>query len=146
MSSITDWLSAVGQVAGALGTLAAVVVALLVSFRDNRRLASELRDREASTARLVSAVIRRDPGLVFLEIRNDAREAVHDMEAELTGPGSAGLRLSAQRVEERDGRFMAAGPGTGTESLRVLRPGETRRLVVETVATTARRHGRPVPG
>ncbi|QJT06270.1 hypothetical protein G9272_43120 [Streptomyces asoensis] len=138
--SITDWLSAIGQVVGAVGTLAAVMVALLVSFKDNRRLVSELRDREAATARLVSATVRRDLGLTFLEIRNDGREAVHDMEVELTGAQSAELRVRGQKVEERNGRFVAAGPGTGTESVRVLRPGEVRRLVVETMATAATAH------
>lgn len=139
--SITDWLSAVGQVVGAVGTLAAVTVALLVSFRDNRRLMSELRDREAATARLVSAVVRRDLGLTFLEIRNDSREAVHDVEMELAGPGSADLRVRAQKVEELNGRFVAAGPGTGTESVHALQPGEIRRLVVETTATAVTAHG-----
>ncbi len=126
---ITDWLSAVGQVAGAIGTFAAVAVALRLAVKDNRRLASELRDREASTARLVSATIRRGLGLTFLEIRNDSNEAIHDLDVRVTGAGA--LRVTGQNVEERNGRFVPAGPGSATESVRALRPGEVRRLVVE---------------
>ncbi|MGW2052151.1 hypothetical protein ACWCPF_44640 [Streptomyces sp. NPDC001858] len=120
--------------AGAVGTFAAVTVALLLAVKDNRRLASELRDREASTARLVSATIRRGLGLSFLEIRNDSREAIHDLDVQVTVTGPGTVRVTGQNVEDRNGRFVAVGPGPATEGVRALRPGEVRRLVVQAAA------------
>jgi hypothetical protein len=39
--SVLDWVSALGQAAGAIGTLAAVGVALWVAGQDGRRLRAE---------------------------------------------------------------------------------------------------------
>jgi hypothetical protein len=55
-------MSAIAQIAGAVGTLAAVVVALWVASRDSHRLQAELSDREAGQARLIIADVHREGG------------------------------------------------------------------------------------
>lgn len=52
-ASTADWIAAIGQAVGAVGTLAAVVVALAVSRRDGQRVRSEKEQQERSQARMV---------------------------------------------------------------------------------------------
>jgi hypothetical protein len=51
--SLATWLGVIGQWVGAMGTLAAVGVALWLAQRGHRREVAEQRDREATQARLV---------------------------------------------------------------------------------------------
>ena len=125
---VTDWLSAIGQVAGAVGTFVAVAVALTIAIRDNRRLAAEIRDREAAPARLVTAVVRHDYGLTFLEIRNDSAEPIYNPEVSLTTTAEFSYQVTSRRVEERNGRFVEAD--SIPEGLRIIRAHEAWRLVV----------------
>jgi hypothetical protein len=51
--AVATWLSVAGQWVGALGTIAAVGLALWLAQRETRRITAERRDREAAQARLV---------------------------------------------------------------------------------------------
>lgn len=55
MDSNAPWVAALGEVAGALATFAAVVVALVLASRDDRRRHRENLDRATAQARLVLA-------------------------------------------------------------------------------------------
>jgi chloramphenicol 3-O-phosphotransferase len=55
--SVPDWVSALGQVAGAVSTFTAVMVALWVARRDGRWRRAEQSDREAGQARLITAEV-----------------------------------------------------------------------------------------
>lgn len=57
----TDVFAAWGQVAGAAGTLLAVVVALWIAIRDGRYRDAERRDNEMAHARVVSGARASDP-------------------------------------------------------------------------------------
>lgn len=131
---ITDWLTAIGTVLGAVGTIAAVTVALAIAIRDNRRLVAEARDREAAVARLVTATLRRDVGLTFLEIRNDSPETVYHPVVELSVCGPVSYLVTGQKVEERNGRFVAVD--SRDEAVGFVPPHESARLLVETKGTT----------
>jgi hypothetical protein len=126
---VTDWLSAIGQVVGAVATFAAVVVALAIAIKDNKRLAAEIRDREAVSARLITANLCRDFGLTYLEIRNDGASAVYNLDVAVTSSVAASYRVTGRKVEERNGRFVEVE--SMSEGVRVLLPHEVRRLAVE---------------
>lgn len=132
---ITDWISAIGQVLGAIGTFAAVAVALAIAIRDNRRLVAEARDREAGVARLVTAMVRRDVGLTFLEIRNDSPETIYHPVVELTASGPFRYRVTGQKVEERNGRFVVAD--SRDEAVAFVPPHDSSRLLVEMNGTSS---------
>jgi len=51
--AVATWLSVAGQWVGALGTIAAVGLALWLAQRETRQLTAERRDREEAQARLV---------------------------------------------------------------------------------------------
>ncbi|MGH4011626.1 MAG: hypothetical protein ACRDTH_26255 [Pseudonocardiaceae bacterium] len=53
VDSVATWLGVVGQLVGAIGTIAAVCVALWLAQRERRRSEVERRDREAAQARLI---------------------------------------------------------------------------------------------
>ena len=52
--TVADWLAAWGQVGGAVGTTAAVAVALWLGFRDRRWRRADQADRDVGQARLVT--------------------------------------------------------------------------------------------
>lgn len=53
VDAVATWLSVAGQWVGALGTIAAVGLALWLAQREDRRVTAERRDREAAQAKLV---------------------------------------------------------------------------------------------
>jgi hypothetical protein len=59
-SNVTDWLSAWGQIAGAVATFAAVVVALWIAVRDERRIEQNRLDEAHGEAAMAVAEMRRD--------------------------------------------------------------------------------------
>lgn len=86
--SVANWVAAVGQVLGAVGTFAAVVVALRLARWERRRDTAERRDREAAQARLVTITVdyrdfnRAIPGVV---ITNHSEQPVHRPEVHSMG-------------------------------------------------------------
>ena len=59
-SGPAEWISAIGQIVAAAGTLAAVVIALWLARLDGRRIRAELADRDAGQARLIMfEIVRR---------------------------------------------------------------------------------------
>ncbi len=107
-----DWVSVVGQLAGVLGTLTAVVVALWVARRDGRRQRVEQSDRDAGQARLVTADVHRDAGRWWVRTTNHSAAPVFDVAV----------------VEVRhEGGVSAVEPVPGAPAvLHVLPAGETR--------------------
>ncbi|MGH3778872.1 MAG: hypothetical protein ACRDRR_24585 [Pseudonocardiaceae bacterium] len=82
--SVATWLGVAGQWAGAIGTVAAVVVALRLARWERRRDTAERRDREAAQARLVTIVVtypeyddRREHNVPWVEITNHSQQPVH---------------------------------------------------------------------
>jgi hypothetical protein len=78
--SALDWVSALGQAAGAVGTLAAVVVALWVALRDGRQLRAEQSDRAAGQARLIIADVHRESGRWWVRTTNHSAAPVFEVE------------------------------------------------------------------
>lgn len=78
--SALDWMSAITQIAGTVGTLAAVAVALWVAGRDGRRLRAELSDREAGQARLIIAGVHREGGRWWVRTTNHSAAPVFGIE------------------------------------------------------------------
>lgn len=127
--NVADWISTIGQAVGALGTLAAVAVALWLAKRDNNRLIAERRDRDISQARLISAAVQRDVGVLYLEVRNDSPGSIYDLTVQDDQLVSQGYRVTHSLVEEQNGRFIrtrkvANGPHT-------LPPGSSLKLAIE---------------
>jgi hypothetical protein len=77
---VPDWVSALGQVAGAAGTFAAVVLALWVARRDGRWRRAEQSDREAGQARLIIADMHHDDGRWWVRTTNHSTAPVFDVE------------------------------------------------------------------
>jgi hypothetical protein len=110
--SALDWVSAIAQIAGAFGTLAAVVVALWVASRDGRRLRAELSDREKGQARLIFADVHEESGRWWVRTTNHSTAPVFTVEVvEIQHQGG----VSA----------IEAVPGAPA-ILDVLEPGQTR--------------------
>jgi hypothetical protein len=78
--TVVDWMSAVGEVAGAAATFAAVVVALSVARRSRRAELAEQADRRAGQARLVTAHLHRADGRWWVRTTNDSTAPVFDVE------------------------------------------------------------------
>lgn len=57
---VLEWSVAIAQVVGAVGTLAAVVVALWIAVRDGRRVRADQADRDARQARLITFEVYED--------------------------------------------------------------------------------------
>jgi hypothetical protein len=77
--SVVDWISAVGEVVGAVGTLAAVIVALWLARLDRQRIWAELEDREAGQARLVTFEVVRRGGRWRVQTTNHSVAPVFDV-------------------------------------------------------------------
>jgi hypothetical protein len=73
-------VSALGVVAGALGTFAAVVVALWVSNRNTRQQRAEQADREAGQARLIIMDVYRAAGRWWVRTANHSTAPVFDVQ------------------------------------------------------------------
>lgn len=73
-------MSAIAQIAGTVGTFAAVAVALWVATRDGRRLRAERSDREAGQARLVIANVHREGGRWWVRTTNHSTAPVFGVE------------------------------------------------------------------
>jgi hypothetical protein len=132
-ASALDWIRAVGQVAGALGTLAAVAVALWVARRDGQRLRAEQADRDASQARLVTADVHREDGRWWVRTTNHSSAPVYSVEvvaarhardagesAVEAVPGAPAVLDALAAGETRD-RALADGGGDPSDGLVVLR-------------------------
>lgn len=78
--SALDWVSALGQAVGAVGTLLAVVVALWVASRDGRRRRAEQSDRDAGQARLIIADVHREGGRWWVRTTNHSAAPVFGVE------------------------------------------------------------------
>ncbi|GGS40847.1 hypothetical protein [Actinokineospora fastidiosa] len=65
-----DVLAAWGQVAGAMATVAAVVVAFWIALRDSRHRDAERRDSESAHARLLSAARAENPPALRISYTN----------------------------------------------------------------------------
>ena len=69
-SGPAEWISAIGQIVAAAGTLAAVVIALWLARLDGRRIRAELADRDAGQAREAAKLRMRED--VFAADGHDA--------------------------------------------------------------------------
>jgi hypothetical protein len=78
--TVLDWLSTVGETVGAVGTVAAVVVALWIANRDGRQRRAERADRDAGQARLISAELRREDGRWWVRTTNHSIAPIFDCE------------------------------------------------------------------
>jgi hypothetical protein len=78
--AVVDWVSALGEVAGAVGTVAAVVVALWVSNRSMRQQRAEQADREAGQARLITVDFYRADGRWWVRTTNHSAAPVFDVQ------------------------------------------------------------------
>jgi hypothetical protein len=85
---VVDWVSAGGEVAGAIGTFAAVVVALWVSIRSAQRQRAEQIDREAGQARLITTELRHEDGRWWVRTTNHSTAPIFD--ARILGVRHAG--------------------------------------------------------
>lgn len=77
-----DWWGAAGQWAGAVGTVAAVAVALWIAIRDGRvaradRAKRELREWQEQAAKVTAWIETTDAGEVHMIVSNANSEAVH---------------------------------------------------------------------
>jgi hypothetical protein len=122
-SNVTDWLSAWGQIAGAVATFAAVVVALWIAVRDERRIEQNRLDEAHGEAAMAVAEMRRD---AVAEITNHSSRPIREPKVidfefvgrpdimwranepdlpagNYLGPGSA--------ANTRGGYWVATGPG-----------------------------------
>jgi hypothetical protein len=77
---VVDWVSAAGEVTGAIGTVAAVVVALWVSIRSAQRQHAEQADREAAQARLITADLHRANGRWWARTTNHSMAPIFDVQ------------------------------------------------------------------
>ena len=126
---ITDWISAIGQVAGAVGTFAAVALALWLASKENGRLIAERRDSEAADARLVVASVRHDIGISFLEVRNDGSAPVYQLEFGDVTSGAHTYVVTESIVDYRGGRYVAEA--TVAEMPMNIAPKESVRLALK---------------
>lgn len=94
-SSIADWIAAIGQAIGAIGTFAAVAVAPTIARRDGRRLVREQRERQAAQARLITTRTEQnweeiaDGGSSAIIVRNNSSQATSSLtvrKAKVDGP------------------------------------------------------------
>jgi hypothetical protein len=79
MGSVVEWVSAAGQVVSAVGTLAAVAIALWLARLDGRRFRAESADREAGQARLVTFEVVRRGGRWRVKTTNYSTAPVFDV-------------------------------------------------------------------
>ncbi|HET9256077.1 MAG TPA: hypothetical protein VFO16_12860 [Pseudonocardiaceae bacterium] len=114
--SALEWVSAVAQIAGAFGTLAAVVVALWVASRDGRRLRAELSDREKGQARLIFADVCKDDGRWLVRTTNHSAAPVFIVEV--------------VEVRHRGGMSAVEDTPEAPAVLDVLEPGQIRDRVI----------------
>ena len=70
----------------------------------------------------------------LLEDCNDSPETVYHPAIELIVPGPVSYQVTGQKVEERNGRFVAVD--SRDEGVGFVPPHESTRLLVETNATT----------
>lgn len=127
--NVAEWISAIGQAVGALGTLGAVAVALWLATRDNNRLIAERRDHDMSQARLISATVQRDVGLFYLEVRNDSSGSIYNLIVHDDQLVSRGYRVTNTLVEEQNGRFVPTRKVANGS--RTLPPGSNLKLAIE---------------
>ena len=90
---MADWVAAIGQIAGAAFTLAAVVVALVIALRDERRRQQDRDDYARAQARLVltgGPGSREEDGsrLTIFAFTNHGERPVLDVYAELWPSGT----------------------------------------------------------
>lgn len=114
-SSVADWIAAIGQAVGAIGTFAAVVVALVIARRDGRRLKREQRQREASQARMITTRTElhweeiEDGGSSAIIVRNNSNQAISSLtvrKAKVDGPN-----IQWFPDDEAGGGLAMLGPG-----------------------------------
>ncbi|HEV2779966.1 MAG TPA: hypothetical protein VGX25_11270 [Actinophytocola sp.] len=130
--AVTDWMSALGEIAGAAGTVAAVAVALLLARRGARRQRIEQADREAGQARLIIAELHRAEGRWWVRTTNHSTAPVFQVEIlEVRHPDGvstvepapgAPVELTKLPAGEVNDRALALGgdPATAVVVLRFL--------------------------
>ena len=114
---VANWVAAIGQVAGAIGTFAAVVVALAISRRENRALRTEQADRAAAQARLVVSEVRAERRIWWVRTTNHSGEPVFDVRV-------AEVRCDRARLRVQD------APGAPAV-VDILAAGESRDRVLD---------------
>lgn len=77
---MVDWVSALGEITGAIGTIAAVVVALWIANRAVRQQRAEQADREAGQARLITADVHRWEGRWWVRTTNHSTAPIFDVQ------------------------------------------------------------------
>lgn len=141
--TITDWMSAWGQVGGAAATVAAVIVALWIASRDRRRIEQDRIDEAHGNAAMVMSEVR---GSGVIAIINHSPRPIREprvIGVELDGspdiswqPGEPGLPAvnvlgPGDVAETKRGFWIAIGPGAA----RSLQPGDVLGDVVTICAT-----------
>lgn len=121
-TSVAEWISTVGQVVGALATLAAVIVALWIAGRDTRRLEGERADRDKAQARLVAITAVGSGGAGIVITNHSDRPILHPQIEDVTVNGSLGLTWRVNPKVPNAGRPRD-----------VLSPGEPFEVPVEFV-------------
>jgi hypothetical protein len=123
-SSAADWLSAWGQIGGAVGTLLTLSVAIFLARRDSRWRRAEQADRDIAQARLLTvdadyAYTGSRPFEMIVIIANNSAQPMLDVNVE-----------AVRSLQEPNlaWRFSSPNPEAAT-SANVLRPGA--QLVVE---------------
>jgi hypothetical protein len=108
-----DWVAAIGQVAGAVGTVVAVVVALLAGRRAQKLRDEDRRERDTAQTELISfeVTVAEDRSHAQVTITNDSLEPIRKASVdEVVAKGDK------DRVQPR----YAFLPGNGTEEPRRL--------------------------
>lgn len=139
-ATVADWVGSVGQAAGAIGTFAAVVVALAIARRDGRRAEDDRADREASQARLI-VTERRFHREWLVRTTNHSSRPVFDVT--LAGGWTAVEREGSPAV------VAVLAPGAGIDR-RVMPPAEpdTADIVIDFLDAAGlrwRRRGHAAP-
>jgi hypothetical protein len=137
-----EWTSAIAQIAAAIGTLAAIVVALYLNvWRENSRLPSLILEREAtgnsigySSSIVIEASVDHPHDLrsVFLRVRNGhGRRTAHDVEVLLSAAWRRpdGLGGPHLQVDSRPLRWSYVEDPTVPDVTRIsIPPGVERRI------------------
>ena len=102
MSALTDWISAIGQAGAAVGTVAAVILALNLARRDSRRREQE---DERHQAELITAWLVADDfndaemrGKIKCTIYNSSHQVAYDLMISLVSTHGA-LRKTAAGID-----------------------------------------------
>jgi hypothetical protein len=141
MTAVTDWIAAVGQLASAFATTAAIIVALRIAGRDNQR---QLDAQTRHQAEQVTAWLTwerqnptpsdQTPYLIPAVIQNASQQVIYDTIAHLVSVQGSFRRTAIGDKPERPNLRVLAGqvpPGTHQFDLGFLGRGMHLRFGVE---------------